>query len=116
MAEEIKITKDHDPGLYDSDTGKSLKALKVVDITEDCAPTGERVVLLFTKAQRGRIVQVTRPYKDRAYIGEHIHFFVDEKVGGCDAGFGDTFTMTAARCGFSAKAFSELIRKQAPPA
>ena len=107
MATEVQITEEHDPGLFDSDTGRDLIVEKVIDITDDCRPR-KRTILLFTRARRGRIVQVTHPYKGRAYMGSHIHFFIDERLG-------DTFIDTARRAGYGADEFAALLRSLAPP-
>jgi len=118
MAKSVKINKkEHNPGLYDSDTGASCKTEKVVDITEDCpkASEKERAVLLFTRAKRGRIVQISRPYEGEAYMGSHIHFFVDEldremHVAPRD----DTFGSQASQIGLTKSALRALIEAQAP--
>ena len=110
--QELQLEPEYSPGLYDSDTGTSLVASKVVDITEDC-PAGERTILLFTQATRGRIVQIAHPYDGQKYMGDNIHFFVDElhhNVEPCD----DTFGLTAKRAGMSRNDFRKLIEDQAP--
>lgn len=61
-----------DVGLYDSDTGESLKAEKIVDVTPPGAD--DNSVLVFTRAQRGRIVQLQQGCLQ-------IHYFMDEQVG-----------------------------------
>ena len=62
-----------DMGLYDSATGATLVPDKVVDIT-DLQTDRERVLLVYTKAERGRIVQLHRD-------GARIHYFLDEPGG-----------------------------------
>lgn len=105
---EIEIDSDYDPGLYDSDTGESLVAEKVVDATAAC-PSGERTILLYTRAKRGRIVQIVHPFTGEKYRGSHIHFFVDElrfdPVG---------LRRIARRAGLSAVKALRLIRDNAP--
>lgn len=64
-------------GLYDSDTGESLVAAKVADITE-LQTDYDRVLLAYTQAQRGRIVQVCRSYGEG---DARIHYFFDEPGG-----------------------------------
>jgi len=117
MAKELKITKAYKPGLYDSATGESCVTEKVVDVTEDCprASDKDRCVFLYTRAKRGRIVQMARPYKDEKYMGMHIHFFVDEldhemHVAPRD----DTFGSLASQLGFSKPALRSLIEAHAP--
>jgi hypothetical protein len=110
--QDLPLDPEYSPGLYDSDTGDSLVASKVVDITEDC-PTGERTILLFTQAKRGRIVQVTHPYDGQKYMGANIHFFVDELHREVDPR-DDTFGLTARRAGISRSDFLKLIEDQAP--
>lgn len=109
MVKPVKITKEHDIGLYDSDTGKSLKAKKAVDITDEC-PSGTRTILLFTKAKRGRIVQIGQPYDHEVYMGMHVHYFVDELDGTNSKGFGSW----AGYCGLTSKALTEIIKANAP--
>ena len=118
MAKAIKINKkEHEPGLYDSATGASCKTEKVVDITEDCPKADEkrRAVLLFTRAQRGHIVQISRPYEGEVYMGSHIHFFVEEldremRVAPRD----DTFGSTANELGLTKSQLRKLIEAQVP--
>ena len=117
MSKEIKLTDEHDIGLYDSATGDSIAAEKAVDITEDCPSASERnrAVLLFARAKRGRIVQIARPYHGEVYMGSHIHFFIDEldhemRVSPWD----DTFGSTASLLGLTKKALRSLIETNAP--
>jgi hypothetical protein len=98
--------------MYDSDTGESLVAKKVFDITADC-PSGERTILLFTEAKRGRIVQIAHPYDGQKYMGSNIHFFVDDlhrPVAPRD----DTFGITAARAGLTRPALLSMIEGLCP--
>ncbi len=119
MARELKITKAYNLGLYDSATGESCVTEKVVEITEDCpkANKNDRCVFLYTRAKRGRIVQITRPYKGEKYMGIHIHFFVDEldremRVAPRD----DTFGSWANQLGLEKSALRSLIEAHAPAA
>lgn len=118
MAKLVKINKkEHNSGLYDSDTGKSCEVEKVVDITENCPRAGEkdRAVLLFTRAKRGRIVQITRPYNGEVYMGSHINFFVDELDREMNmAPRDDTFGSTARRLGLTKFSLRSLIMAHAP--
>ena len=118
MAQVIEINpKEHCPSLMDSETEESLRAEKVVDITEDCpcASEKERAVLLFTRAKRGRIVQITIPHEGEVYAGMHVHFFVDElenemRVLPRD----DTFGSRATMLGLTKERLRELIEANAP--
>jgi hypothetical protein len=118
MAQIVEIDRgNHVSGLCDSDTGANCVTEKVVDVTEDCpgASKGERAVLLFTRATRGRIVQICRPYEGEVYMGTHIHFFVDELDQEMYAApRDDTFGSTAKRLGLTKPALRELIEAQAP--
>ena len=114
MARELKITKVYKSGLYDSDTSEDCVTRKVVDVTEDCprASNKDRCIFLYTRAKRGRIVQMARPYKGEKYMGMHIHFFVDEleremHVRPCD----DTFGSWASQLGLSKLALRSLIEE-----
>lgn len=115
MAKVLEITKEYDIGLYDSATGESLKTEKAVDITEDCpkASERERVILLFTTAKRGRIVQIGRPYPGEVYMGAHIHFFVDE-LKRLVAERNDTFSREARIVGLTKAALLNLVKEHAP--
>lgn len=118
MAKVLKIDKkEHKSGLYDLATGASCKTEKVVDVTEDCpkASENERADLLFTRVQRGRIVQIGRPYKGEIYMGSHIHFFVDELDREMRAApRDDTFGSTANGLGLTKPQLRRLIKAQAP--
>lgn len=105
MPHYVEISDAHDPQLFDSDTGKSLTPICVVDIT-DMIPDGERTLLLYTRAERGRIVQVTTPYEREEYMGAHTHFFVDESDG--------LMRERARRHGLDPDVFVETLRKFAP--
>lgn len=61
---------NHNLQLYDSATGDSLKAEKVVTLREGDDP----LVLLYTTAKRGRIVQVQSGCL-------RIHYFYEEPAG-----------------------------------
>lgn len=67
------MAEKYDMGLYDSGTGDSLDALKVVDVTKEQSRY-KAMTLAFTKAQRGRIVQVDGD-------GVRTHYFMDERGG-----------------------------------
>ena len=119
MARELKITKAYNPGLYDSDTNGDCVTEKVVDVTEDC-PRGsneDRCVFLYTRAKRGRIVQMARPNKGEKYTGMRIHFFVDELEREMHvAPRDDTFGSWASQLGLSKPALRSLIEAHAPAA
>ena len=118
MAKTVKINKkDHNSGLYDSATGNDCRTERVVDITKDCpkASEKERAVLLFTRAERGRIVQITRPYEGEVYMGSHIHFFVEELEHEMRAApRDDTFGSTANQLGLTKSALRSLIEAHVP--
>lgn len=114
MSQIVEITEEHTPCLYDSATGAGLTAAKVVDITDDC-PSGERTILLFTAAKRGRIVQIAHPYPGQVYMGSRIHFFVDELDREMNVRPGDdTFGREADRAGMGKMALRRLIETHAP--
>lgn len=68
---------DDDIGLYDSATGRSLDAQRIVDLGHDRA--GFAMSLAYTTALRGRIVQV----RSGSY---RVHYFLDEPMIDEDAG------------------------------
>lgn len=108
----IEIDGDYTSSLFDSDTMLSLITEKVVDITDDC-PTGERTILLFTRAKRGPIVQVCHPYEGHKYFGSHIHFFINELDRNLNPR-DDSFASTAQRAGLSRWAFQQLVERAKP--
>lgn len=59
--------KKQDIGLYDSDTGRSLKVKHAVDLSDE-TPNKSKLTLLYTKAVRGEIVQIVSE-------GAFIHYF-----------------------------------------
>ena len=65
--------KDFNIGLYDSSNGKPLKAKVAFEIDDASC----RVVLLFTQAKRGDIVQIIHPYPGENY-GMSSHFHIAE--------------------------------------
>ena len=117
MAKVIEVG-EYKPRICDSATGASCETEKVVDITEDCprASVEEPAVLLFTRAKRGRIVQIRWPYrKDKVNLGTSIHFFVDELHHYiCVAARDDTFATTADRLGVTKVALRALIETYVP--
>ena len=108
MAMQLSLEPCFSVGLYDSDTGESLTAEKVVDVTEEC---GERTIFLYTRAKRGRIVQIVHPYEGEKYMGSHTHFFIDE-LSRCDTD--DTFQRLARRAKMPRFVFLDLILDNAP--
>lgn len=117
MAKELKILKVHTTGLYDSDTGRTLKAKKVVNVTDDCpnASKSDRCIFLYCKSKRGRIIQIIRPYKEEKFMGVSIHFFVDELDEEMNrAERDDTFGSWANQLGLTKSELRLLIRTHAP--
>lgn len=91
---------DCDVGLYDSDTGESLKAEKVVDVSE-FQDKRDDARLVFTRATRGRIVQLQTGIA-------RIHYFMDE------AGGRQMMTDDSERFGFPAGQLLALADEHAP--
>lgn len=92
----------NDIGLYDSQTKEDLPTLKVVDITAE-QTRAEKAEFLYTKAQRGRIVQLRTD-------GMRIHYFLDEPSGH------KMMTEDAERFGFAPGRFHVLALHHAPEA
>lgn len=111
MAKILEITKQHDLGLYDSATGKDCHPEKVVDITDNCPKINKKeagCILIFTRAVRGRIVQIRND-------GMWIHFFVDElDLEMHAAPRDDTFGSQAAMLGLNKSTLRKLIEENAP--
>ncbi len=69
--------KDHDTDLYDSDTGKNVKTLRAVDVSDELPPSDSPLILRYAKVVKGPIVQLVHgcsrvhylfqnlPYQDR---------------------------------------------------
>lgn len=115
MAKQIDITAEHHFGLYDSATGRDCVIEKLVDVTEDCPGlAGARVLLLFTRSQRGLIVQMRSPYPGEEFLGMYINFFVDELEREMDVHpRDDTFGSWAGKLGLSKSELISLIRTHA---
>ncbi len=107
---ETDMAKPEKIGIQDSATGESLYTLKTVDITKDCPGMQKgRAELKFTKAQRGRLVQID--------YGAQIHFFVDELDAEMNvAPRDDTFGSTAKRLGLDKMGLRSIIEQHAPAA
>lgn len=60
-------------GLYDSETGNTLEATKVVDVSA-LQSWSDKAFLVYTEAKRGRIVQIQQGCAC-------IHYFYDEPGG-----------------------------------
>lgn len=88
-----------DVGLYDSDTGASIIADRVVRLTDE--PDGTRRSLVFASAKRGPIVQIRTG-------SLRVHYFLNE----------DTLDHDAARVGrwlgMDGRRAVEMIREAAP--
>ena len=109
MAKKVPAKREK-MGMYDSATGKSLFVLKTVNITKNCPAVKKgKVVLKFTKAQRGRIAQIDD--------GSMIHFFVEELDAEMRAApRDDTFGSTAERLGLDKTQLRSIIEQHAPAA
>lgn len=117
MAKELVVTEEYRSRLYDSSTGVSCVTEKVVDITEDCllGNPKDRCILLFTRAKRGRIAQISRPYENEAYEGMCTHFFVEELDHEMRARpWDDAFGLWARQLGITKLALRSLIDTHAP--
>lgn len=117
MAKELEITGEYGVGLYDSATSESCATEKVVDVTEDCPRTNDNhpCIFLYTRAQRGRIIQIFRPYEK--YIGRRIHFFVDELDAEMNVSpDDDIFGMCANELGLEKSTLRSLIEVHTPAA
>ena len=98
MIKEVPQLVGKDSVLRDSDTDQTLPIEKAIDVTEEFKNlgSGERALLCYMSAVRGRIVQISEPYPGEEYFGSGVHFFLDElsnkdeswlhraKVGGFD--------------------------------
>lgn len=119
MTQVLKIGSEYDSGLFDSDNGTDCKTEKVVDITDECprANPSNKCILLFTRAKRGPIVQITRPHKGEKYLGTHIHFFIKELEEEMRAPHKhDTFGLWADMLGISKTTLRSIIEAHAPAA
>lgn len=64
-------------GLYDSDTGKSVEAYKIIDASQ-FADDGETMVIKYGDVTRGRIAQICEWYKPKEDFGMVVHYFISE--------------------------------------
>ncbi len=119
MATELDINDGYSPEMYDSETGKDCVTEKVVDITEDLKRDEEkrRYILLFTRAELGRIVQIVHPYEGEKFMGVKIHFFVDELDAEMNAAPNDdVFGSWAKKMNLEKLELRALIETHAPQA
>ncbi len=68
-------------GLIDEDTGAECVTERVVDVSDACRQRkwlDRKCLFIYTRAKRGKIVVIVRPYPRSDCDGEHIHFFVRE--------------------------------------
>ena len=110
--------KTYNLHMLDSDTGATCRTEKAVDITEDCptlSSNKKRALLLFTRATRGRIVQIVLPSNGETVMGTAIHFFIHELDAEMRAApRDDTFGSTARDLGLTKLQLRQLIEAQAP--
>lgn len=66
--------KDQSTDLYDSDTGKKLKTLKAVDVSDELPPSESPLVLLYTRAVKGPIVQLVHGCSRVHYFLPHLPY------------------------------------------
>lgn len=104
-------------GLYDSDTGRTIYATKVVELRTG---SGARLVLAYARAQRGPLVQITLPYDQTPRgptLGMSVHFFLNEALspgrGEHDGNF-TTWARRIGRVGATTDDLTALILKHAP--
>lgn len=107
--QEVRV-ETPDIGLYDSDTGESLKTERVVDITACCPRRvpGDQVLMLYTTAKRGRIVQFYAGSVKGGGVGTHV--FLDEPTA-------EEMSRHIAdvHLGIDVSRLMQLARKWAPP-
>lgn len=118
MATILKIEPYQHPGLVDSSTGKTCIVEKIVDVTDLCPEAkDERCLFLYTRAKRGRIIQMIRPYRGEKFMGMSIHFFIDEITSELSAApRDDTFGSWSKNLGLTKTALKTLIEVYAPEA
>lgn len=73
MADLMQEALPDDVGLYDSDTGQPLTAIKAVDVSA-LQSWSDAAFLVYTEAKRGRIVQLQSG-------SARIHYFYDDEYG-----------------------------------
>jgi len=91
-----------DVGLYDSDTGESLRAEHEADVTRH-QTWSDVATLVYTTAKRGRIVQLQTGMLS-------VHYFLDEPQSQ------HLMDEHAARFGFAPGDLRRLATENAPPA
>lgn len=104
-------------GLYDSDTDQSLLISTVVDITDHCVGRShnERVLLRYTQARRGRIVEVVDCYAGKDF-GVSRHFFFDEMKSGrlIDRDLQECWNTQARSLGMNSQQLLAIVLEYAP--
>lgn len=118
MAKVLKNPEKYASHFYDSDTDEDCLVEKVSDITQDCPEVNkkDRVLLLFTRAQRGQFVEVGFREKGKktnhSGVGFWLHMLTREMSG---TGHNRSFASTARLLGLTAAQLRDLITTHAPP-
>lgn len=98
-------------GLYDSDTGRSIPSLKVIDVTKFC-PESKQVVVKYGIAKRGLIAQICDWYRRGKDLGTTLHYFVNEMTPETLAA-DEIFERHAVAMGADARKLAEVIFENA---
>jgi hypothetical protein len=66
-------------GLYDSQSGKSIKAYKIIDATHLLENNdNRRCVIKYANCLRGKIAQICYWYEPTKDLGAMVHYFINE--------------------------------------
>jgi len=76
---DVQQVAKKEMGLYDSATGDSVLATKIVDATEFCRES-KRCVIKYGEVKRGALFQICDWYEANEDMGATIHYFLDEQT------------------------------------
>ena len=98
--------------MYDSQTGKTLFAQKIVDLSEYC-PESKQCIIKYTKVHRGLIAQINNLYQKGKDLGSSVHYFISE-MSIAELAADVVFERLSKRMGCEVTILSNLIFDNAP--
>lgn len=100
--------KGIDLGLFDNHkTQKSVKAYKVVDVSEFC-PQSEQCIIKYANVTRGKIAQICKRYEKGKDLGLNIHYHINE-ITERDLAADEAFSAVTKSAGCDPKVLSKII-------
>ena len=102
-------------GYYDSKTGRDLKIVKSVDISNECPTKNNGAVLLdFAQATEGIMVNITQCNPGKNY-GTSSGIFLKNLQDLLTSEMTRSFCMFASHFGLTPERLANIVRREAPP-